>query len=114
MNKILVTLLALIGGSCISFAQMETGRVSVAALGVFLLVNGIRGSKLLKKVLGGILTLLGVLGVLSYVGVQLNVPVLQVGIPAVLSVYFDLFSSAMQAFIFCMLTTLYIANAAEE
>ena len=28
MNKILVTLLALIGGSCISFAQMETGRVS--------------------------------------------------------------------------------------
>lgn len=86
----------------------------VAALGVFLLVNGIRGSKLLKKVLGGILTLLGVLGVLSYVGVQLNVPVLQVGIPAVLSVYFDLFSSAMQAFIFCMLTTLYIANAAEE
>lgn len=42
------------------------------------------------------------------------VPILQVGIPAVLSVYFDLFSSAMQAFIFCMLTTLYIANAAEE
>lgn len=42
------------------------------------------------------------------------IPILQVGIPAVLSVYFDLFSSAMQAFIFCMLTTLYIANAAEE
>ena len=39
---------------------------------------------------------------------------LQVGVPAVLSVYFDLFSSFMQAFIFCMLTTLYIANAAEE
>ena len=43
-----------------------------------------------------------------------TIPVLQVGIPAVFSVYFDLFSSAMQAFIFCMLTTLYIANAAEE
>ena len=43
-----------------------------------------------------------------------NIPLLQVGIPAVLSVYFDLFSSFMQAFIFCMLTTLYIANAAEE
>ena len=42
-----------------------------------------------------------------------NIPILQVGIPAVLSVYFDLFSSAMQAFIFCMLTTLYIASAAE-
>lgn len=43
-----------------------------------------------------------------------TVPFLQVGIPAVLSVYFDLFSSFMQAFIFCMLTMLYIASAAEE
>lgn len=42
-----------------------------------------------------------------------NVPILDVGIPAVLSVYFDWFSGAMQAYIFCMLTTMYIANAAE-
>ncbi len=41
-----------------------------------------------------------------------GIPLLQVGVPAVLSVYFDVFSSFMQAFIFCMLTTLYIANAA--
>ncbi len=43
-----------------------------------------------------------------------TIPFLQVGIPAVLSVYFDLFSSFMQAFIFCMLTMLYIASAAED
>lgn len=43
-----------------------------------------------------------------------SIPILQLGVPAVLSVYFDLFSSFMQAFIFCMLTTLYIANAAAE
>ena len=43
-----------------------------------------------------------------------SIPLLQLGIPAILSIYFDLFSSFMQAFIFCMLTTLYIANAAEE
>ena len=42
------------------------------------------------------------------------IPFLQVGIPAILSIYFDLFSSFMQAFIFCMLTMLYIANAAGE
>ena len=42
------------------------------------------------------------------------IPFLDVGIPAVLSLYFDWFSGFMQAFIFCMLTTLYIANAAEE
>ncbi len=85
----------------------------MTVLGVALLVLGIRGNKLLKKVVGVILTALGVLGVLGYVGIALDIPVLQVGIPAVLSVYFDLFSSFMQAFIFCMLTTLYIANAAE-
>ncbi|MGN1346015.1 MAG: F0F1 ATP synthase subunit A [Eubacteriales bacterium] len=43
-----------------------------------------------------------------------KIPFLQVGIPAILSVYFDLFSSCMQAFIFSMLTMLYIANAAAE
>ena len=43
-----------------------------------------------------------------------HVPIFHVGIPAVLCVYFDFFSGFMQAFIFCMLTTLYIGNAAEE
>ncbi len=42
-----------------------------------------------------------------------KIPILDVGIPAILSVYFDWFSGIMQAFIFCMLTTMYIANAAE-
>lgn len=41
------------------------------------------------------------------------IPFLDVGLPAVLSVYFDWFSGVMQAYIFCMLTTMYIANAAE-
>ena len=43
-----------------------------------------------------------------------QIPILDVGIPAILSVYFDWFSGIMQAFIFCMLTVMYIANAAEE
>ncbi len=41
-----------------------------------------------------------------------KIPFLQVGIPAVLSIYFDVFSSCIQAFIFAMLTMLYIASAA--
>lgn len=43
-----------------------------------------------------------------------QVPILSVGVPAVLSFYFDWFTGVMQAFIFCMLTVMYIANAAEE
>ncbi|MCQ2520460.1 MAG: F0F1 ATP synthase subunit A [Lachnospiraceae bacterium] len=42
-----------------------------------------------------------------------KIPILDVGLPAVLSVYFDWFSGVMQAFIFCTLTTIYISNASE-
>ena len=42
-----------------------------------------------------------------------SIPILSVGLPAFLSLYFDWFSSFMQAFIFCMLTMMYIASAAE-
>ncbi len=40
-----------------------------------------------------------------------SVPFLQVGIPAVLSVYFDVFSGCLQAYIFAMLTMLYVSGA---
>ncbi|MBO4836875.1 MAG: F0F1 ATP synthase subunit A [Clostridia bacterium] len=43
-----------------------------------------------------------------------GIPFLRVGIPAVLSLYFDLFSGCMQAFIFAMLTMLYVATAHPE
>lgn len=42
-----------------------------------------------------------------------QIPLLQIGIPAIFSIYFDLFSSCLQAFIFCMLTMMYISSAAE-
>ena len=41
------------------------------------------------------------------------IPFLTVGIPAVISLYFDWFGSFMQAFIFCMLTMMFISTAAE-
>lgn len=45
-----------------------------------------------------------------------EIPFLQIGLPAVLSLYFDLFSGCMQAFIFAMLTMLYVSGGypAEE
>lgn len=39
-----------------------------------------------------------------------EIPFLRIGLPAVLSIYFDLFSGLLQAFIFAMLTMLYIAG----
>ena len=43
-------------------------------------------------------------------------PLFQIGIPAVLSVYFDVFSGCLQAYIFAMLTMMYVSDGfpAEE
>ncbi|MDD6060543.1 MAG: F0F1 ATP synthase subunit A [Ruminococcus sp.] len=40
-----------------------------------------------------------------------EIPFFQIGIPAVLSIYFDVFSGLLQAYIFAMLTMLYVAGA---
>ncbi|MBE6871648.1 MAG: F0F1 ATP synthase subunit A [Ruminococcaceae bacterium] len=37
-------------------------------------------------------------------------PLLQIGLPAILSIYFDIFSGCLQAYIFAMLTMLYVAG----
>ena len=73
-------------------------------------VSGVVISTLVYAGLASVSTLL--LGWLP--GLLGKIPFLQVGIPAVLSIYFDLFSSLMQAFIFAMLTMLYIGNAVKS
>lgn len=41
-------------------------------------------------------------------------PFLRIGLPAILSIYFDVFSGLLQAYIFAMLTMLYVAGAFPE
>lgn len=56
--------------------------------------------------------MMGALEVLSNVILGfLPVPLLQIGIPGVLSLYFDCFTACMQAFIFSMLTMAYVGDA---
>ena len=43
-----------------------------------------------------------------------KIPFLQIGLPAIMSLYFDIFSGCMQAFIFAMLTMMFIKTAAPE
>lgn len=40
-----------------------------------------------------------------------DIPFLQVGLPAILSIYFDVFSGCLQAYIFAMLTMMYVSGA---
>lgn len=42
-----------------------------------------------------------------------SIPIFQLGIPAVLSIYFDLFTSFLQAYIICMLTMVFIQGSGE-
>lgn len=42
-----------------------------------------------------------------------SIPIFQAGIPAILSVYFDLFTSFLQAYIICMLTMVFVSSAGE-
>lgn len=63
-------------------------------------------SVLLSAAFGGLSSL--VLGWLP--GFLADIPLFQVGIPAVLSLYFDIFSGCLQAFIFAMLTMMNISG----
>ncbi len=42
-----------------------------------------------------------------------SIPIFQLGLPAILSVYFDLFSSFLQAYIIVMLTMVFVSGASE-
>lgn len=63
-------------------------------------------SVLLGSALGGLSSML--LGWLP--GFLADIPLFQIGIPAVLSIYFDVFSGCLQAFIFAMLTMMYVSG----
>lgn len=75
--------------------------------------NVLSGAVIAALVAGGLEGLSGML--LGWLpGVLGEVPLLKIGIPAVLSVYFDIFSGCMQAFIFAMLTMMYVAGGFPE
>lgn len=87
--------------------------VVLIVLGIALIVRAVMKKKLAGKIFGGVFAVLGVLGLLTHLdllgGVQ--IPILQLGVPAVLSLYFDLFSGFVQAFVFSLLSMVYISGA---
>ncbi len=85
--------------------------VILVALGAGLLFLHWRKRKLIKLIFGILSLVLGICGILQVTGLLPNIPFLTYGIPAVLSCYFDLFSGFVQAFVFTLLTMVYIAGA---
>jgi F-type H+-transporting ATPase subunit a len=85
--------------------------VAVVVLGVLMIVWGRKTHKKAPLIFGVIFSVIGAVGMLQYSGILENVPILQLGIPAVLSVYFDVFSGFIQAFVFSLLSMVYISAA---
>ena len=89
--------------------------VVLIAVGVALLIAWkVRLRKVMVMLLGAVCAVLGVFGLLQATGLLSGVPILTFGIPAVLSCYFDLFSGFVQAYVFTLLTMVYIANSCPE
>lgn len=80
----------------VSMAFRHYGNVLSGAVISVLVATGLQG--LSKMIFGGLPGFLG------------EFPFLQIGLPAILSLYFDLFSGCLQAYIFAMLTMLYVAG----
>lgn len=78
---------------------------------VVLLIRGRKSRKKAPLIFGIIFAITGVFGLLEHFGILTGVPFLQFGLPALLSVYFDLFSGFVQAFVFSLLSMAYIAAA---
>ena len=84
--------------------------IVMLVLGAALIFWGVKTRKIGRKILGIALAVLSVLGVLHYTGIFSGVPIFAYGLPALFSVYFDLFSGFVQALVFTLLTMVYIAG----
>ncbi len=92
-------------------ASMYTA-IAVLVIGLIPLALGLLKKKKGLLIMGIIVSILGVLAVITNLGA--TYPWLTVGIPAIPSLYFDWFGGCIQAFIFCTLTTLFIKQAAGD
>ena len=98
----------------ISASGIVVGIVLIAAGAALIALWKVKTHKALHMILGIVCAVLGVFGLLEATGVLVGVPILSLGIPAVLSCYFDLFSGFVQAYVFTLLTMTYIAGSTPD
>ena len=116
ITSILYTALAGISALVLNLIASSGVAVSIILL---VMAGGIitystRKKKTGLKILGFVFAVLGLFGMLQAFGILSGVPVLAVGIPAVLSIYFDLFSGFVQALVFSLLTMVYVAGSCPD
>jgi len=116
ITSILYTAFALLSSTVLN-AVASVGwlmGVILMVLGAALLLAGFKKGKLVLKILGGVSIAVGLFGLLQALDILSGVPILSLGVPAVLSVYFDVFSGFVQALVFTLLSMVYIAGSCPE
>jgi F-type H+-transporting ATPase subunit a len=113
INSILYTALAMLSTTVINLITASGWLMAaiMLVLGAGLIFLWKKNGKVIALVFGILSAVLGFFGLLQALGLPSGVPVLAFGIPAVLSVYFDLFSGFVQAYVFTLLTMVYIGNS---
>ena len=116
ITTLIYTSLSLASAAVMNLITANGWAVSVVliAAGAALLFLWKKNNKLVAMIFGIICLVLGVFGLLEVTGILSGVPVLAYGLPAVLSCYFDLFSGFVQAYVFTLLTMVYISGSLPE
>ncbi len=113
INLLLYTALSLASTALLNFIAGSGWLICAVliAAGGLLLLFGRKRQKKLAMFFGIVSAILGLFGLLQALGILSGVPILTYGIPAVLSCYFDIFSGFVQAFVFTLLTMVYISGS---
>ena len=116
ITSILYTAFALLSSTVLNAVAASGWLMGVIlmAVGAALVLAGSKKGKLGLKILGGVSIAVGLFGLLQALNILSGVPILSLGIPAVLSVYFDVFSGFVQALVFTLLSMVYIAGSCPE
>ncbi len=113
ITSLIYTSLSLASAAVLNLIASTGWLVSVIllAVGAGLVFLWKKNKKVIALVFGAISLVLGFFGLLQALNILSDVPILTYGIPAVLSCYFDLFSGFVQAYVFTLLTMVYIAGS---
>lgn len=111
ITSLIYTSLSMASAAVLNLITASGWLVSVIlmAVGAGLIFLWKKNKKKAALVFGIISAVLGFFGLLQATGILSGVPILALGIPAVLSCYFDLFSGFVQAYVFTLLTMVYIS-----
>ncbi len=111
ITALIYTSLSLASTALLNLIAASGWLVSVLLLGVAagLMILWKKQGKKVALVFGIISGIFGLFGLLQAAEILSGVPILALGLPALLSCYFDLFSGFVQAYVFTLLTMVYIS-----